>query len=346
MDEALALKEATESASSVADDSPNLSVVVPVYGCAECLPELYRRLVESLTPLSDAFEILLINDGSPDCAWSEIQQLAAQDSRVVGVNLSRNFSQHRAIFAGIDLVRGEHVVVMDCDLQDKPESIPPLYEKLREGYDIAVGLRSNRSDSYFKQAGSKAFTAVFNYLTDTNLGEDETNFCMFTRPVALNLRRLREQNAYFILNLRWLGFRKGYVRVEHSARESGESSYTLKKLFTLAFDSIISHSNKPLRLMIGFGFILAAGSTGFAIWLIVQYLVFERPVAGWTSVMVSIYFIGGLIFAFMGLLGLYIGKSFDEQKGRPLYVIKEMVNYEIESVDRAETARVFRRRPC
>ncbi len=301
----------------------HITVVVPVYACSASLRDLYDRLICSLSDISDKFEIILINDDSPDDAWEMMKALSSHDERVKAINLSRNFGQHQAITAGLDHSSGDWVVVMDCDLQDRPEEIIKLYTKAIEGYDVVFGRRSQRKDSYFKRLGSKVFYKVYDYFTESKTDNTIANFSIISSNVVDKLRLLREQNRTYPLFVNWLGFKKAYVDIEHAQRLSGKSSYTLNKMINLAIDSIISQSNKPLKLSIKFGFLLSFSSLSFALWLVVRYLVYSVPVPGWTSVMVSMYFIGGLLFANMGVLGLYIGKTFDETKNRPLYIIKE-----------------------
>jgi dolichol-phosphate mannosyltransferase len=301
----------------------HISIVTPVYGCCKSLPELHSRLCSNLEQIVQDFEIIMINDASPDNAWDSIKELAQKDSRVKGINLSRNFGQHYAITAGLDFANGDWIVVMDCDLQDQPEEIRKLYDKAQEGYDIVFGRRYSRNDSFIKRLGSKVFYKIYDYFTESKIDNTVANFSIISKKVVLELRQLREHNRSYPLFVNWLGFKRINVDIEHAARAEGVSSYTLKKLVNLAIDSIVSQSNKPLRLSIKFGFILSFASLLFASWLVIRYFLFSIPVAGWTSVMVSIYFIGGLLFANMGFLGLYIGKIFDETKNRPLYVVKE-----------------------
>lgn len=304
-----------------------ISVVTPVYGCVEALPELYTRLVATLTPITEAFEIVLVNDASPGAAWEVISLLAARDPRVKGINLSRNFGQHYAITAGLDYAQGEWQVVMDCDLQDQPEEIAKLHATAVTGYDIVVARRYDRQDSFLKKASSRLFYLVFDYLTDQKSDVSIANFGIYHRRVIANLRKIREQNRNFPLFVRWLGFRLTEVDVEHACRQQGKSSYSLKKLLNLAIDSIVAQSNKPLRLSIQAGFLLAFFSFLSAVYFTVKYFLWRTPVAGWTSVMVSLYFIAGLLLANMGMLGLYIGKIFDEAKNRPLYIVQDEVGF-------------------
>lgn len=304
------------------------SVVVPVYGSPESLVELHSRIVAVFQTLGKEFELILVNDACPHDSWAVIQTLAATDKRVVGINLSRNFSQQRAILAGLDHAIGETIIIMDCDLQDPPEAIVQLFARYEEGYDSVIALRENRKDSLVKRFGSRAFTRVFNYMTDSKLSEHEINFSLMSRKVLLSLRRLRDQNAFYLLNLHWVGFRIGYIHVEHAQRKHGKSSYSLKALIKLAGASILAHSNKPLKLMISLGFLLALLAVSYTGWLVVRFLYFDIPVAGWTSIMVSLYFLFGVLFANMGVIGLYIGRCFDETKNRPLYFVKDRINHQ------------------
>jgi len=301
-----------------------LSVVTPVYGCGKTLSVLYTRLERALSEISNDFEIIMINDASPDNAWKEIKDLASKDKRVKGINFSRNFGQHRAITAGLDYAKGDWVVVMDCDLQDQPEEIVKLYNKAQEGYDVVFGRRYDRKDRYIKQIGSKIFYKIYDYLSDSNTDHSIGNFSIISKKVVKNFRKLNEQHQPYGYFVNWLGFKRIHMDIEHSTRLSGQSSYSFKKLLNLAIDNIVSQSNKPLRMSIKFGFMLSAFSAFYAFYLIIKYFLADEVITGWTSVMVSIYFIGGLLFANLGFIGLYIGKTFDEIKNRPLYIIDEI----------------------
>jgi len=303
-----------------------ISVVSPVYGCRACLFELYDRLVASLSKVTDNFEIILVNDACPQKSWEHIITLGEKDSRVKGINLSRNFGQHYAITAGLDHAKGEWVVVMDCDLQDKPEEIIKLYNKAMEGYDIVFGKRFERQDSYFKQLGSKCFNKVLEYFTDTKHDNTIANFGIYAQKVVQTINQYREQSRDFLLFAKIVGFKKTEIEIEHAQRAHGKSSYNLTKLINLAVDSILSHSNKPLRLSIQLGFLIASSSLGFALWLVSRYFIYGTTTEGWTSLMVSMFFMFGLLFAILGITGLYIGKIFDEVKNRPLYIIGETIN--------------------
>lgn len=306
--------------------SVKISVVSPIYGCKECLPTLYERLVASLSRISESFEIILVNDACPQNSWESIVNLCEKDTRVKGINLSRNFGQHYAISAGLDYANGEWVVVMDCDLQDQPEEIEKFYAKAMEGYDIVFGQRVQRQDSFFKRFGSLAFNKVLEYFTDTKQDNSIANFGIYARKVINTINSYREQSRDFLLFAKMVGFRKTVIEIEHAPRAHGSSAYTLSKLIRLAIDSIVSHSNKPLRLSIQLGFLIATASVGFAFWLVTRYFIYGTATEGWTSLMVSMFFMFGLLFALLGIVGLYIGKIFDEVKRRPLYIVGETVN--------------------
>lgn len=300
-----------------------ISIVTPVYKCCKSLSELYERLNDTLSKISDNYEIIMVNDGSPDDAWRVITELSAKDPRVKGINLAKNFGQHYAISAGLDFADGNWVVVMDCDLQDKPEEILKMYNKALEGYDIVLGRRVKRRDSLFKRYTSKLFYKIYNYFTDGSVDATIANFSVVSSSVVKCFRMLKEQTRFYPVFINWVGFKTISIEIEHSSRCDGKSSYTFLKLFNLAIDTIISQSNKPLKLSIKFGFTMSFLSGLYALYLIIGYLVTKVPVEGWTSVMVSIYFVAGLLFGNLGIIGLYIGKIYDETKGRPVYLIKE-----------------------
>ena len=309
---------------------PYMSIVTPVYGCSTSLQKLYERLRDTLSTITEDYEIIMVNDASPDNAWEVIKELAQKDDRVKGVNLSRNFGQHKAISAGLEYAQGEWTVVMDCDLQDQPEDIVKLYNKAMEGYEIVFGRRVERKDSAYKRLTSKLFYMVNDYFTENKMDNTVANYSIISKNVRDSVLRFKEQNRVYALYVNWVGFKKTEIDIEHARRPVGKSSYTFSKLMYLAIDSIVSQSNKPLRLAIKIGFMMSLLSFIYGVWLIFKHFAFSESIEGWTSVMVSIYFIGGLLFANMGVLGLYIGKIFDETKNRPIYLIQE-TTFDIEN---------------
>lgn len=304
-----------------------ISVVIPVYGAKDSLPFLYQRLKSVLSQLTEKYEIIFVNDACPQNSWDIIVQLSKQDPQVKGINLSRNFGQHYAITAGLDHVQGKWVVVMDCDLQDQPEEIINLYNKAQEGFDVVLGKRLERKDHVLKRFSSKLFYSILGYFTDLEYDGTIANFGIYSYRVIQSVNLYREHSRAFPLFVHIVGFKSTSIPIIHAKRESGTSSYSLSKLINLAIDSIVTHSNKPLRISIKFGSLISLLSIGYAIWLIVRNLVFGVPIPGWTSLMVSLFFMFGILFAVLGVLGLYIGKIFDETKGRPLYLIQETINF-------------------
>lgn len=288
--------------------------------------ELVMRIKENVSKLTDDFDIILVNDASPDLSWQMILKECADDRRVKGINLSRNFGQHRAITAGLNYAKGDWVVVMDCDLQDRPEEIPALYSKAKEGYDIVQGERTERHDKYLKKLSSTVFNAVFSYLSGIKKDKKIANFGIYKQQVIKAVCDMPERDRGFGLLVNYVGFRNTSIPIEHGTRFEGTSSYTLVKLLKLAFGSIISNTNKPLRMMTGLGFGLSIASMLIALYNIFAYFMDIIGVPGFTTTIFSIWFVGGMLMMQLGIVGLYIGKIFDQVKGRPLYVVMDEVN--------------------
>jgi len=304
-----------------------ISVVSPVYKCGDCIAELHRQLVAVLEPLVPSFEIILVNDGCPANSWEAVRAAAALDTRVKAINLSRNFGQHYAIAAGVQHSSGNWLVVMDCDLQDRPAEIPNLYRKALEGYDIVYALRHNRHDTWMKRSLSRGFASIYNVLSDIKIDPGACNFSIASRQVIEGYCRLKELNRSYHLLLRWLGFRFTYLQVDHSDRFAGRSAYNIRRGLLLAIESVTSQSNKLLILSIRAGFLMSGSAVLVGLYCVLRYLRHGTGVTGWTSMIVSLYFIGGLILVNLGLVGLYLGKVFNEVKERPLYLIKETLNF-------------------
>jgi len=300
-----------------------ISIVTPVYNAAMILPELHARLFRSLSQITDNFEIIMVNDASPQNDWEVIKSIANKDDRVKGINLSKNFGQHAAISAGLEYCTGEWIVVMDCDLQDQPEEIIKLYQKSQEGFHVVVGKRMRRKDFFLVKLFSKLFYNLFNYLTEQNLDNRVANFGIYSRKVIDNVKRYKEKDRSFGLLVALVGFSRVEIEVVHAKRAKGASSYNFRKKINLAMDHILSHSNKPLKLAVKIGFLFTTGSIIYGFWLIIAYFVYSNVANGWTSLMVSLFFLTGLIIAVVGMVGLYVGKIYDEVKERPLYNIAE-----------------------
>lgn len=299
----------------------HISVVVPVYKAEGCLHELHRRLMAALEPISSDFECILVEDCGGDGSWPIIEELAASDPRIKGVQFSRNFGQHYGITAGLDYASGDWVVVMDCDLQDPPEAIPELYAKACEGHDVVLARRLNRKDSAAKTGSSALFYKLFNYLTGMDYDPAVGNYRIMSAKVVRYCREMREGLRFLPGMVDWMGFPHATIEVEHGSRHAGESSYTFRKLLSLATDTIIAYSDKPLRMSIKLGFSIAGLAFVIGIALLIYAAYFDVPIMGWSSLIVSLYFLGGIIIANLGIIGIYLGKTFDETKKRPLYIV-------------------------
>ncbi len=303
-----------------------ISVIIPVYGCKECLYELYIRLISILEKLTSNFEIILVDDCSLDNPWLFISDLGKKDLRVKGIRLSKNFGQHQAISAGLDYSSGEWIVVMDCDLQDKPEEIVNLYNKAIEGYDFVLGRRSERKDPFIKKIFSRLFYKLLGYLTDTKQDSAVGNFGIYNRKVIDAICSMKDNFRYFPTMVCWVGFNHTQINIDHAQREIGKTSYSFKKLMRLGLEVIVAFSDKPLRLTVKAGIAISIFALIFAGYTFVQYLSGAIKVLGYTSLFISIWLLAGLIIFLLGMVGLYIGRTFENVKGRPIYIINEKVN--------------------
>ncbi len=303
----------------------DISVVVPVYGCPGALPELHRRLTDVLASLVPSYEIILVDDRCPQGSWSIVKQLAETDSHVVGVRLSRNFGQSRAITAGLDRARGAWSVVMDCDCQDPPEAIPQLYEKAQKGFDIVFARRVGRKDSRGTLALSRSFYRLYSHLAEADVDPDVGNFSIASRRAVDAYLSMREQGRDYSLFMAWVGFEQAFVDIHPEERFEGTSSYTFGRKVSLAIETITSHSVKPLTMAVKGGFTMAVIGLLVIIVLIIQHFVDPNVPMGWPSTMAAIVFVGGIIVSVMGVVGIYVGNTFNEAKHRPLYLVEDVV---------------------
>jgi len=307
------------------ESSPHISVISPVYQAEKIVAELVRQLHESLATITDNYEIILVNDASQDNSWEVIVGECAKDIRVKGIDLSRNFGQHYAITAGLYYTKGDWVVVMDCDLQDRPDEIPNLYRKAQEGWDIVYARRTDRQDGVLKKIPSGIFYVVYEYLSGIKL-HNNGNFGIYNSKVIAEYNKMKEYARSFSTLIQYLGFNTCEIDVKHGERFEGKSSYTLTKLFRLATDTIISSSDKPLKLSIKFGFIISVLSFILALYNIIARFTGINQLAGFTTTIFSIWFVGGIILLVLGVVGLYIERIFTQVKGRQLFIVKTEIN--------------------
>lgn len=304
-----------------------LSVVSPVYRAELQLEELVERIKFSVESLQLDFEIILVNDHSPDQSWAKIVELSKKYSFVKGVKLSRNFGQHYAITAGLDQAKGDWVVVMDCDLQDRPEEIPNLFHKALEGFHVVLARRVIRKDGFFKKLGSKMFYRTLAYLTGSEQDETIANFGIYHKNVVREISAMRESIRYFPTMVKWVGFKQSAINVDHASREIGQSSYNFKKLFNLALDIMLAFSDKPIRLTVKLGLLVALTGFCFAIFTLIRYFHGDIIVAGYASMIISLWILSGFILVTLGMVGLYVGKTFEGVKNRPIYIVEEKLNF-------------------
>lgn len=303
-----------------------ISIVCPVYRAENVIQELVKQTESELSKITSNFEIVLVEDCGPDNSWSVIETICSNNRKVKGIHLSRNFGQHYAITAGLDHCKGEWVVVMDCDLQDRPDQIPKLYKKALEGYDVVQGRREQRKDSFFKKKFSWLFYRTLAYLSGYNQDNTIANYGIYNRKVVDAITSMRESIRFFPTMVAWVGYKKTSIEIEHSERAEGKSSYTLSKLFNLALDIILAYSDKPLRIMIKLGLLTSMTSVVYLFYNIYKYLSGQITVLGYLSLIISIWFLSGIIMLMLGIVGLYVGKTFESTKNRPIYIVDRKLN--------------------
>jgi dolichol-phosphate mannosyltransferase len=303
-----------------------LSVVVPVYGCRTCLDALHSRLTNTLRSLVKRHEIVFVDDCSPDDAWSVLVEISRRDPAVKAYRFSRNFGQHAAITAGLEQCGGAWAIVMDCDLQDPPEEIPRLYRMAIEGYDVVFARRKEKRHSLFRRCASWLYFRLMNVFSRSLVDGEVGSFSIISRRVIDAFLQFRDRDRHYLFILNWIGFRSTSIEYEHAERYSGTSSYSLSRLIKHALDGMFFQTTILLRWIVYLGFWVSC--SGFMLAAYYIYMYFAHSIyPGYTSLVVLILLIGGVIIMSIGVTGLYIGKIFDQVKGRPLYVIdKTIVN--------------------
>jgi glycosyltransferase involved in cell wall biosynthesis len=303
-----------------------LSVVSPVYRAEKIVPELVKQIEQHAGAITFSYEIILVEDSSPDNSWKAIMDEAKKNDKVKGIRLSRNFGQHAAIIAGISHAKGEWIIVMDCDLQDDPAEISSLYNKAIQGHDVVLAKREHRQDNFFKKTVSRFFYKVFEYLTDTKQTPSIANYGIYNRKVIDAVLQIDDYVKFFPAMVRWVGFDVATVDVKHQQRYEGSSTYNMSRLIRLAVNVILSFSTKPLILLIKFGLLISFCAVVFALYYLYLLRIGEIKVMGYTSIISSIWLLSGLIIASIGFVGLYIGRIFDQTKNRPVFIVNQRVN--------------------
>ncbi|KPL84397.1 glycosyltransferase [Thermanaerothrix daxensis] len=305
-------------------ETPTFSIVVPVYNEEGCLEELYRRVKAVMESTGEPWELVLVDDGSRDRSTEIIKHLAEQDRRVRPIIFARNFGHQIAVTAGLDYSRGQAMVIIDADLQDPPEVILDLISKWREGYEVVYAVRTEREgETWFKKATAAAFYRLIYRITDVKIPVDTGDFRLMDRKVVDVLNRMREHHRFLRGMSAWVGFRQIGVPYKRAPRFAGETKYPLRKMLRLALNAITSFSYFPLQLATYMGFI-AAGLAILAIpFVIVLRALQPQAFFGQASTLIAVLFLGGVQLISLGILGEYVGRIYDEVKGRPLYVVRE-----------------------
>ena len=301
-----------------------ITVIIPCFNEEDNLYQLIKRIDASFHTITTSIEILLINDGSTDATLQKIKELAGQNPCIKYISFSRNFGHQVAVSAGLDHCRGQAVVIMDGDLQDPPELIPEMYKKYKEGYDVVYAKRTRRNgESWFKKATAKLFYRMLQRFTSFNIPLDAGDFRLIDRKVVEMLRQMPEQNKFLRGQIAWMGFRQTYVEFERDARRHGKTGYPFKKMLDFALDGITSLSHRPLRLVTQAGFMVSFLAFLILLYALGSHFILERTITGWTSLIITVAFLGGVQLLSIGIIGEYISRINKNILNRPLYIVEE-----------------------
>jgi len=303
--------------------NPQISVILPIYNEESTIPILFQRLDKVLNQFQ-SFEVIFVNDGSTDQSLLLIKQICEKHSNYKFISFSRNFGHQKALLAGIRNCKGDTVVIMDSDLQDPPECIPLLYEKLMQGFDWVYAKRKQRKgETFFKKFTAKLFYRVLNWLSPIEIPLDTGDFRIMSRKFVDSLKNMPEKNVFLRGQIAWLGFKKSFILYERDPRFAGKTKFSLKKLFWFAWNGITSFSNFPLQIASFLGIIFSLVAFFIMLYALYSKYVLNQVVTGWTSIMVSTMFIGGIQLLCVGIIGEYISRIANEVRNRPDYIIEE-----------------------
>lgn len=301
-----------------------LSIIIPIYNEEQIIPELHRRLTNAAKEITEDYELIFINDGSRDNSLNELKKVAQQDSKSFFINFSRNFGHQIAVTAGIDHCKGEAIAIIDGDLQDPPELIPEMYRKHKEGYEVVYARRETREgESFFKKFTAKMFYRTLRNLTSVDIPLDTGDFRLIDRRIVDVLKQMPEQNKFLRGQIAWLGFRQTAVYFNRDKRKFGKSGYPLSKMLKFAMDGITSFSDKPLEFVTRLGFIISGLSFLIILYAVFSHFLLKETITGWTSLIISSMFIGGVQLISIGIIGEYISRINKNVLQRPLYIIWE-----------------------
>lgn len=305
----------------------HIGVVAPIFNEEQNIEEFTNRVIFILKNLGKEFRIIFIDDGSTDNSWEKISELCIKNSCIQGIKLSKNFGHHYAITAGLNHIEADWAVVMDTDLQDRPEVIPDLYTKANEGFDVVFVKRTGRPESFIYKALQKTFYLILKLMSGIPFDSTQANFSIISRKVIKSFNNFPEQARFYGSTLLWLGFKRGVVEASHGKRYQGKPSYSLKKRIKLAADIILAFSDRPLRAGIYTGIIFSSISFLYFFKVIYHIIFDELMVNPSTIITVSLFFTSGMTMVILGIIGIYIGQIFKEVKKRPLYIIDEKLNF-------------------
>jgi dolichol-phosphate mannosyltransferase len=304
----------------------HLSVVIPVFNESSLVQELISRVKSNAILITEDFELIIVDDGSLDNTWELIEIESNRENRVKGIKFSRNFGHHYAITAGLHSATGDWVVVMDGDLQDRPEVIPELYKKAVSGFDVVFVSRQNRPEKLYYRIAQKLFYWLLRSLSGINFDSRQANYSIINKKVVEAFKNFSEHARFYGSTIKWLGFKTSFIMADHGIRHSGKPSYTFRKRIKLAADVILAFSERPLRFAIGFGLTMSLSAIIISFWIFWRTLKFEVVDLGFSSILVAILFVGGSILIVLGILGIYLGRVFNQVKNRPLYIISAEIN--------------------
>lgn len=305
------------------------SIVVPAYNEEEVIKESYLRLTKVMKLTNENYEIIFINDGSKDHTEYILKELCTIDAKVKLVNFSRNFGHQNAVTAGINYSSGDAIIIIDADLQDPPELIPEMIEKYKEGFDVVYGVREQRKgETAFKKATAAIFYRFLNKMTDTTaIPNDTGDFRLISRNICNSLKDIKESNRFLRGLTSWVGFNQIGIKYVRNQRFAGQTKYPLKKMIKFSLDAITSFSTKPLKISSYLGFIFSFAGFIYAIYAVIMNIFYNATLQGWTTLVVLICIIGGSNLIVLGIIGEYIARIYDETKKRPLYIVKETLNF-------------------
>lgn len=302
----------------------NLSVIVPVYNEFETIPELQERLDSVCKNITNSYEIIFVNDGSKDNSLSRLKHYCEENEHLKYINFSRNFGHQIAVTAGLDFAKGEHIVIIDGDLQDPPELIPELYNKLRDGFDVVYAKRSKRAgESYFKKLTAKLFYRILKHITSIEIPVDTGDFRIINRRVLNELKKMSEKNKFIRGQISWIGFRQTFVEYKRDERKYGETGYPFSKMLKFAIDGITAFSDVPLRFVRNLGLLVSLFAFLIILYAIFSHFILKQTITGWSSLIISSMFIGGIQLFSVGIIGEYISRINTNVLNRPLYIVED-----------------------